>query len=121
MLTGTPVRVRLLAMMLIVSAGYDAHALDPLAGMRMSVNGYAWCIRQMKQLADAKLGGGIALVTEGGYHLQALGRCLQATLTVLDEGGVAGEYEFGSATHRAADAIDQVRAARPPADPLQLS
>jgi acetoin utilization deacetylase AcuC-like enzyme len=68
--------------LILVSAGYDAHADDPLASMRVSTEGYATIIAILAQSA-ARAGCPIALVTEGGYDLDALRACLEATLTVL--------------------------------------
>ena len=62
---------------LLVSAGYDAHERDPLAGMRMTAAGYAHvCVRLLgrrrrRRLCGRRIG---AWSTEGGYHLDALPR-----------------------------------------------
>jgi acetoin utilization deacetylase AcuC-like enzyme len=65
---------------LLISAGYDAHELDPLAGMRMSTDGFARLVKRLTQVAAAVCGGRIAFVTEGGYDLAALRDCLEATI-----------------------------------------
>jgi acetoin utilization deacetylase AcuC-like enzyme len=69
--------------LLIISAGYDAHADDPLASMRVTTAGYAAIVRSLKDAA-ARIGCPIAVVTEGGYDLDALRACLEASLDVLD-------------------------------------
>jgi acetoin utilization deacetylase AcuC-like enzyme len=68
--------------LLLISAGYDAHADDPLASMRVTTAGYAEIIRSLRDAA-ARIGCPIAVVTEGGYDLAALRACLDATLDVL--------------------------------------
>jgi acetoin utilization deacetylase AcuC-like enzyme len=68
--------------LLLVSAGYDAHERDPLASMRMTVNGYAAVVGSLRDVALRH--GALALVTEGGYELTALGACLEASIAVLD-------------------------------------
>ncbi len=68
---------------LLVSAGYDAHQLDPLGGLRVTTAGYEAVVRRLGQAAGRLCGGRIALVTEGGYHLGALRECLDATIAVL--------------------------------------
>jgi acetoin utilization deacetylase AcuC-like enzyme len=68
--------------LLLISAGYDAHEDDPLASMRVTAAGYAEVIRTLKEAA-ARIGCPIALVTEGGYDLEALRACLDATFEVL--------------------------------------
>jgi acetoin utilization deacetylase AcuC-like enzyme len=68
--------------LLLVSAGYDAHADDPLASMRVSTDGYAMIVDTLRRAART-VGCPIALVTEGGYDLDALRACLEATIRVL--------------------------------------
>ena len=69
----------------IVSAGFDAHARDPLASMRLSAEGYFSIVALVA--SAAKRSGGLSLVTEGGYDLEALTECLEASfLAVRAEG-----------------------------------
>ena len=68
--------------MLLVSAGYDAHADDPLASMRVSAAGYGRIVGTLRAAAERGRCP-IALVTEGGYDLDALHACLEATIAVL--------------------------------------
>ena len=56
---------------LIVSAGFDAHERDPLAGMRVSDRGYTRSTHRLRPLAMRVCDGRMALVTEGGYDLPA--------------------------------------------------
>jgi acetoin utilization deacetylase AcuC-like enzyme len=68
---------------ILVSAGFDAHAADPLASMQLSTRAYAWFCAQLVELARACCGGRIALLLEGGYDLQALGESTRASLHQL--------------------------------------
>jgi acetoin utilization deacetylase AcuC-like enzyme len=68
---------------ILVSAGFDAHRLDPIAGMRMTTAGYARLVAILDDAARRLCHRRIALVTEGGYHLEALRECLEATIGVL--------------------------------------
>jgi acetoin utilization deacetylase AcuC-like enzyme len=68
--------------LLLVSAGYDAHAEDPLASMHVSTEGYANIVRHLEGVADRHCP--IALVTEGGYALDALDACLDATIALFN-------------------------------------
>jgi acetoin utilization deacetylase AcuC-like enzyme len=70
--------------LVLVSAGFDAHERDPLAGMRMSTAGYAAVVARVRAAAARACGGRIAMVTEGGYDLRALAECLMASIAVLD-------------------------------------
>ena len=68
--------------LLLVSAGFDAHESDPLASMRMTAAGYAAVVKSLADTA-ARVGCPLALVTEGGYDLDALRACVEASLAVL--------------------------------------
>ncbi len=68
---------------MLVSAGFDAHELDPLGGLRMTTEGYARLVGLLDASARAMCGRRLALVTEGGYHPDALGDCLHAAMAVL--------------------------------------
>src|SRR5690606_22540080 len=59
--------------LLIVSAGFDAHWADPLAGMRLSLTGYAHLTRELIRMAETCCSGRIVFALEGGYTLDALG------------------------------------------------
>jgi acetoin utilization deacetylase AcuC-like enzyme len=65
--------------LVLVSAGYDGHADDPLASCRVTDDGYAAMAASMRRLADA-LGVPLGLVLEGGYDVGALSRSLIRTL-----------------------------------------
>jgi acetoin utilization deacetylase AcuC-like enzyme len=52
--------------------------------MRMTAEGYAHLVRLLDDAARRLCGRRIALVTEGGYHLEALRECLEETIGVLD-------------------------------------
>jgi acetoin utilization deacetylase AcuC-like enzyme len=68
--------------LVLVSAGYDAHADDPLADCLVTEAGFAAMAGSVRRLADA-LGVPLGLVLEGGYDLRALASSLVATLEVL--------------------------------------
>ncbi len=71
--------------LLLVSAGFDPHMRDPLAGMRMSVAGLNDLARRLSDCArDARCP--IVFITEGGYHLKVLGACLDAIAAILNGG-----------------------------------
>lgn len=58
--------------LIIVSAGFDAHWLDPIAGMRLSLTGYAHLTRELLKMAEMLCQGKIIFAMEGGYNLDAL-------------------------------------------------
>jgi len=93
---------------ILVSAGFDAHARDPLADMQVTERGYAAMTSAMMQLAAETCGGKLALVLEGGYDLPALAGSVRATLEALT--GRRDEFP-GGAGHAAPAAVAAARAA----------
>lgn len=59
--------------LILVSAGHDAHWADPLAGMRLTLKGYAHLARECMLMAQEFCDGRIVFAMEGGYDLDALG------------------------------------------------
>jgi acetoin utilization deacetylase AcuC-like enzyme len=70
--------------LMLVSAGFDVHELDPLGGLRITTDGYTRTIALIDDAARRLCGRRLALVTEGGYHLEAVRDCLTAMIDVLD-------------------------------------
>ena len=58
--------------LLIISAGFDAHHLDPLGGLKFTDDDYHWITRELMALADVSAQGRVVSVLEGGYSLQGL-------------------------------------------------
>ena len=58
--------------LLIISAGFDAHAADPLAQLRLHEQDYAWVTDALLAVADRACPGRVVSVLEGGYNLNAL-------------------------------------------------
>lgn len=67
--------------LLMVSAGFDAHEMDPLGQLRMTTEGFGRLTKTLVDLADEVCAGRVVLVTEGGYDLAALSDCLTAVIT----------------------------------------
>jgi acetoin utilization deacetylase AcuC-like enzyme len=68
--------------LILVSAGYDAHADDPLAHCRLSTGSFVEMAQRVRALADA-LGVGLGVLLEGGYNQRVLAECVCATLPAL--------------------------------------
>ena len=64
--------------LLMISAGFDAHELDPLGQLRMTTEGFDRLTRALVAEADALCEGRVVMVTEGGYDLTAVSQCLTA-------------------------------------------
>ena len=68
---------------LLISAGYDAHALDPLGGLRVSTEGFTALAGMLADAGRRLCQGRVALVTEGGYHLGALREGIETTISAF--------------------------------------
>jgi acetoin utilization deacetylase AcuC-like enzyme len=71
--------------LLLISAGFDAHQADPLAGLEVTTTGYRELAKLIKGWADRHTQGRTVWALEGGYDLKALGDSLVSCLEVLVE------------------------------------
>lgn len=69
----------------LISAGFDAHSLDQLAGMEMTRAGFGKLTKIVKNLADEYCEGRIISLLEGGYNLEMQAQCVARHLEVLQE------------------------------------
>ncbi|MBB4265071.1 histone deacetylase family protein [Roseospira visakhapatnamensis] len=69
--------------LVMVSAGFDAHANDPLAHMRLTVADYVWATERMLAVAQDTCSGRLVSVLEGGYDLPALAGSVRAHVRAL--------------------------------------
>jgi acetoin utilization deacetylase AcuC-like enzyme len=69
--------------LILISAGFDAHIEDDMAGLRLTEHDYAWVTQQIRELADQHCQGHIVSMLEGGYALSALGRSVVAHIKAL--------------------------------------
>jgi acetoin utilization deacetylase AcuC-like enzyme len=68
---------------LLISAGFDAFQHDPLAGMRVTLPGFAAMAHRLRAAADRWSAGRIVAVLEGGYDLDGLGGGMTAVLSAF--------------------------------------
>ncbi len=66
-----------------VSAGFDAHRLDPLANLVLETDDYAWVTARLVDLAERHAQGRLVSTLEGGYSLTALRECVAAHVGAL--------------------------------------
>jgi acetoin utilization deacetylase AcuC-like enzyme len=69
--------------LILLSAGFDAHERDPLAGMRLTTSQFERMTAALAAVADEVCEGRLVAVTEGGYDLHALAGCLRASVRAL--------------------------------------
>ncbi|MCA9639347.1 MAG: histone deacetylase, partial [Myxococcales bacterium] len=82
--------------LLLISAGFDAHARDPLAGMALSAESYPRMLRELTGAWGRSARGRLGLLLEGGYDLTGLETSLGATLS-----GLVDPLPAGPTTERA--------------------
>ncbi|KPP86438.1 MAG: deacetylase [Rhodobacteraceae bacterium HLUCCO07] len=69
--------------LIVVSAGFDAHADDPLANLNWVEEDFVWLTEKLCAMADLHCGGRVVSVLEGGYDLDALGRSVASHVQAL--------------------------------------
>lgn len=69
--------------LILVSAGFDAHRLDPLANLRLDEADFGWATRRLLDLADRHAGGRLVSILEGGYSLEGLGKSVHEHVDAL--------------------------------------
>jgi acetoin utilization deacetylase AcuC-like enzyme len=73
--------------LVVISAGFDAHARDPLANLNLTEADFAWATDRLCDAAERSAGGRVVSTLEGGYDLSALAASVAAHVRVLMERG----------------------------------
>lgn len=68
---------------ILISAGFDAHRDDPLAGISLSTRAFDEIMLGMKQLAQQCCKGKLVSTLEGGYNYEALADCVSSHVGIL--------------------------------------
>jgi acetoin utilization deacetylase AcuC-like enzyme len=109
----TPLAREFQPQFILVSAGYDAHWMDPLAGLSLSITAYAHLLEHLMELAGELCQGRLACVLEGGYHLDVLPHCVLTSLRVLSDNPLGPSDPFGPSPRAEPDIsglLDEVKA-----------
>jgi len=69
--------------LVMISAGFDAHRLDPLADLNLDADDYAWVTRELVDIAQRSAAGRVVSSLEGGYSLAALRESTAAHVLAL--------------------------------------
>lgn len=67
----------------LISAGFDAHRDDPLAGLRLTDEDFAWATREILDVARKSCAGRVVSTLEGGYDLHAVATSASAHVRAL--------------------------------------
>jgi len=78
-----PVLEKFKPQLIFISAGFDAHMEDNMAGLNLLESDFAWVTTKIREIADQYASGKIVSVLEGGYALPALGRSVAAHIEAL--------------------------------------
>jgi acetoin utilization deacetylase AcuC-like enzyme len=78
-----PVLERFAPQLILISAGFDAHRLDPLANLNLLEDDYAWVTRALVACAERHASGRVVSTLEGGYSLSALRACARVHAEAL--------------------------------------
>ncbi|MCK4341354.1 MAG: histone deacetylase [Phycisphaerae bacterium] len=78
-----PAVARYAPQMILVSAGFDAHADDPLGNLALSDEMYGWMTRMAVEMAERHAQGRLVSVLEGGYNPDVLSRCVPEHVRLL--------------------------------------
>ena len=73
--------------LVLISAGFDAHRLDPLAQLALEADDYRWLTAKLVALAARHAQGRVVSMLEGGYDLTALRECSVAHVAALRDPG----------------------------------
>jgi len=95
--------------LMLISAGFDAHARDPLASMNVSEKGFGQMARHLNQAAARTCGGKIVYFLEGGYDLEALSGSVRTVIREtlspgtepppVDESGFSEQFREHALSH----------------------
>lgn len=69
--------------MVLLSLGFDAHWMDPLGHLRMTAAGFGEIVGALADWADRFCDGRLAIIQEGGYHVDAVRACATASVAAL--------------------------------------
>lgn len=108
----TPAAERYRPELILVSAGYDAHWNDPLAGLNLSLAGYWRLAQTVVGLAERLCHGRVVVTLEGGYDLDVLAAGIVATCHALLGDREPGPDPLGPAPWAERPADDVLRAVK---------
>jgi len=69
--------------LILISAGFDAHAMDPLADLNFDTEDYYYITEKLMEVANEFCKGRLVSSLEGGYNLAIIGECAKAHVFAL--------------------------------------
>jgi acetoin utilization deacetylase AcuC-like enzyme len=89
-----PIALEYLPQLILVSAGFDIHYMDPLGGMKVSEKGFARMTQILMEIAETTAQGKLAFTLEGGYNITAQRRSVKAVLEELSQAFPLGKQDL---------------------------
>jgi acetoin utilization deacetylase AcuC-like enzyme len=80
-----PIALEYQPQLILVSAGFDIHYMDPLGGMEVSEKGFARMSQILMEIAEATAQGKLVFTLEGGYNVAAQRKSVKAVLEELSQ------------------------------------
>jgi acetoin utilization deacetylase AcuC-like enzyme len=68
---------------ILVSAGFDAHAADDMSDIKLSTEGFSWIMKKVFGMAVQYADGRLISVLEGGYSLDLLPKLIRNHVEIL--------------------------------------
>ncbi|PKP12470.1 MAG: histone deacetylase [Bacteroidetes bacterium HGW-Bacteroidetes-3] len=104
----TPVALEFKPQLILISAGFDIYFEDPLGGMRVTPKGFAGLVRVLMNVADKCCDGKLAVILEGGYHVQGLTESVRAVLREMRNDTNKSEQDLYNISASANPAVDRI-------------
>ena len=102
-----PAAIRFQPDMILVSAGFDAHWRDPLAGLQFTTGGYFALASKLVDLASTLCSGRLLFCLEGGYDATVVAEGVLACLAAL-HGTLPVQDSLGPAAYPEPDISDRI-------------
>jgi len=81
-----PIALEYKPQLIIISAGFDTHYDDPIGGMKVTEQGYAYLTNIILEIAEKVCKGKVVAILEGGYDLGALRKSVKTVIETLYKG-----------------------------------
>lgn len=94
--------------LVLISAGQDAHHLDPLGGMALTEEGYRKMTEQVLEIAGKCSNGRVVAALEGGYSLEGLSRSVLAIISTMEDGLSPGREEESADRERQLERVQKI-------------
>lgn len=103
-----PISMKFKPDLILLSAGFDCYFKDPLGGMKVTPDGFAYLTRVLMNIADSCCSGRMVATLEGGYHLTGLADSIKSVLNEMGDYTHASEELLKRLENEADRGVDTV-------------